>query len=109
MSLCGKPHDKTMPTASNVSRCHDLAGAVLAFMMTHPYCFYRRAGRHYYDDAFRRLILELREQYLDLDLDDFADATQVPLDTLEEWLGRGTNTDTSEHVPGQELPSRTPS
>jgi hypothetical protein len=91
MRLCGKPHERTMPTASKASRCYELAGAVLTFMMAHPYCFYREAGRHYYNDAFRRLILDLREQYVDLDLDDFATTLQVPLDTLMELLDPGTD------------------
>jgi hypothetical protein len=96
-----------MPTPASIPRCYELSGVVFTFLMAHPGCVDHGAGRRYYDDAFRRFILELREQYLDLDLDDFADATLVPLDTLEEWIGRGTDTDTGEHGPGQELPSRT--
>jgi hypothetical protein len=92
MRLCGKLHEKTMPTASKVSRCYDLAGAVLAFMMAHPFCFYRRDGRDYCDDAFCRLLVELREQYVDVSFDDFAATIQVPLDTLMEWLDLGMDT-----------------
>jgi len=97
-----------MPTASKASRRYDLAGAVLAFMMAHPYCFYCRAGRHYYSDAFRRFILDLLEQYIDLDLDDFAEALQVPLDTLKELIDSDTgNVEPGELAPAQELSSST--
>jgi hypothetical protein len=85
-------HERTMPTASKVSRRrYDLAGEVLSFMMANPGCVYRRNGSEYCcNDAYRRLIRELRERYVDLDLDDFAGALQVPLDTLTQWLGSST-------------------
>jgi hypothetical protein len=93
-----------MPTASKASRRYDLAGAVLTFMMAHPYCFYRRAGRHYYSDAFCRFILDLLEQYIDLGLEDFAAALQVPRDTLKELIDSDTgNIEPGELALAQEL------
>jgi hypothetical protein len=106
MRLCEKPHERTMPTASKASRRYDLLRAVVSFIMAHPYCFYRRAGRHYYSDAFRRFILDLLEEYIDLDLADFAAALQVPLDTLKELIDSDTgNVEPGE--PAQELSSST--
>jgi hypothetical protein len=97
MRLSRKPRERTMPTSSKVSRCYDLTGVVLAYMMAHPYCFYERAGRHYYSDAFHRFVLDLLEQYIDLDLDDFATVLQVPLDTLKEMI----DSDTGNISPGE--------
>jgi hypothetical protein len=81
-----------MPTASEASRRrYDLAGEVLRFMMANPYGLYRKDGREYCcNDAFRRLLRELRERYADIDLEDFAATIQVPLDTLADWLESGT-------------------
>jgi hypothetical protein len=81
-----------MPTASDISRRrYDLAGEALSFMMANPGCVYRSNGREYRcNDAYRRLIRELRERYVDLDLHNFAAALQVPLETLTEWLGSST-------------------
>jgi hypothetical protein len=82
---------------------YELRGAVITFMRNHPGCIFGGPERWRYDDAFRRFVLELRERYADLDLDPFADAILVPLGTLKEWLGQGTDTSTSE--PGKGAPT----
>jgi len=64
--------------------------------MANPYCFYRRAGRYYYNDAFRRFLLDLRQRHVDLDLDDFAATLPIPPDTLMEMLGQGADTGIAE-------------
>jgi hypothetical protein len=68
----------------------------MTFVMSHPGCVYGGTERRRYDDTFRRFVLDLREQHPDVDLDHFADAIRVPLGTLKEWLGRGTDTGTGE-------------
>jgi hypothetical protein len=80
----------------------DLRGDVMTFVMDHPGCVSGGAKRRRYDDTFRRFVFDLREQHAGLDLDHFAAAIQVPLGTLKEWLGRGTDTGTGE--PGEDAP-----
>ncbi len=54
----------------------------------HPGCV---AGdrRRKYSDGFRHRVLELRAEHLDLPVERLADAAQVPLETLEDWLRAG--------------------
>jgi hypothetical protein len=74
----------------------ELRGDVMTFVMDHPGCVSGGAQRRRYDDTFRRFVFDLREQHAGLDLDHFAAAIRVPLGTLKEWLGRGTDTGTRE-------------
>jgi hypothetical protein len=80
----GRPPVPPRETAPDAA--YALLGAVTTFVMDHPGCVYGGPERRRYDDAFRRFLLELREQHPDLDLDAFADAVRVPLGTLKEWL-----------------------
>ena len=59
----------------------------------------RGASGRYYGDAFRRFVLELREQHADLDLEHFADAVMLPLGTLKEWLAAGVGSGIREDAP----------
>src|SRR5262249_33563228 len=77
------------PRSIEPDTAYELRGAVITFMRNHPGCIFGGPERWRYDDAFRRFVLELREQHADLDLDPFADAILVPLGTLKEWLGQG--------------------
>jgi len=62
---------------------------ILRFVMDHPGCVHGGKERRRYADAFRHLVLELREQYPDLDLAVFAEAVAVPHGTVEDWLRVG--------------------
>jgi len=77
--------------------------AVLDFVMAHPGCVYAGEARHCYADVFRHRMLELREQYGDLELSAFAEAIAVPLGTIEDWLraGRRHNGDDDAPAPPQ--------
>jgi hypothetical protein len=108
MRLCGKPQERTMTTASKASRCTDLLRAVVSFMMEHAYSFYRRDGRYYYSDAFRRFFLDVTEQYIDLGLGDLADTLQIPRDTVKELLdAEAGNVELDELAPPRELSNST--
>jgi hypothetical protein len=90
------------PRAVDPGTVCDLRGDVMTFVMDHPGCVHGRAERRRYDDTFRRFVLDLREQHAGLDLDHFAAAIRVPLGTMKEWLGGGTDTGTGE--PGEDAP-----
>jgi hypothetical protein len=96
----GRPPAPTR--AADPDTAHELLGDVMTFVMSHPGCVYGGPERRRYDDTFRRFVLDLREQHPDVDLEHFADAIRVPLGTLKEWLGRGTETGTGE--PGDDAP-----
>lgn len=66
------------------------ARAMLRFTFAHPGCV---AGdrRRRYSDAFRHRVLELRDAHPELPLEGFAEAVEVPLETLEDWLRAGVS------------------
>jgi len=68
---------------------YELRGDAMAFIKAHPGCVSEGPERHYYSDAFRRYVLELREQHPDVELEHFAEAVTIPLGTLKEWLVTG--------------------
>lgn len=59
---------------------------VLAYVMQHPGAVDRGAERQRYSDDFRRFVVELRGNHETLSVDAFADAAEVPLGTLKDWL-----------------------
>lgn len=61
-------------------------GEILRFVMEHPGCVHLCGERGRYSDAFRLFVVELRERYASVVLDDFARAVAVPLGTIEDWL-----------------------
>jgi hypothetical protein len=63
-----------------------LTKEVLRFIGGHPGCMSTGKARNYYSTAFRLFILELRAKNALLDLPTFAEAIQVPVGTLEDWL-----------------------
>jgi len=67
-----------------------VARAMLRFTFAHPGCV---AGdrRRRYTDAFRHRVIELRAEHLELPLERFAEAVEVPQETLEDWLRAGAN------------------
>jgi hypothetical protein len=63
-----------------------LTRTVLDYVMRHPGCVDRGPVRQRYSDDFRHFILELRGSHPDVGLEVFAQAVQVPLPTLKDWL-----------------------
>jgi hypothetical protein len=83
----GRPrHERPVPVQSCLS--HEVTRAVLEFILATPGCAHRATHRTRYSAGFRRFIIELRTKHESLALSDFAQATQVPLGTLEQWLTR---------------------
>lgn len=80
----GRPVVETPAPAP--SRTAEIACAALRFVIEHPGCVWGAKKRRGYSDAFRVFVIELREHHEDLDLVVFADAVQIPLGTIEEWL-----------------------
>lgn len=77
------------PSAS--SEQHDDSSAVLShevlrYVMRHPGCVDRGCERQRYSEGFRRFILEQRDKLVDMTLEDFARAAEIPLGTLKDWL-----------------------
>jgi len=65
-----------------------LAIEMLRFMKQNSGC--AQSGTHErYTDSFRRFVLELRWRYCDVTMADFVMATDVPLETVEDWLHGG--------------------
>jgi len=58
----------------------------MAFVYAHPGCVDAGGSRARYTDDFHRFVLELRADYDQMPLDDFARAVGVPRGTLEDWL-----------------------
>ncbi|MBW1880453.1 MAG: hypothetical protein JRI25_16925 [Deltaproteobacteria bacterium] len=61
----------------------------LRYLMEHPGAVHRSPQRTRYSDGFRCFVLELAEHSSDLELAELADAIEVPLGTLKDWLGGG--------------------
>jgi hypothetical protein len=74
-----------------------LHGAVT--IRAYPGCVSEGPERTYHGDAFRRYVLELREQHPDVELEHFAEAVMIPLGTLKEWLVAGVGSGRREGAP----------
>lgn len=79
------------PALQPSAAAHDESSAaltreVLRYVMRHPGCVDRGCERQRYSEGFRRFILEQRDRFADMTLDDFARATEIPLGTLKDWL-----------------------
>lgn len=79
----GRP-PKPAPTSTDQSGA--LTHAVLGYVMAHPACVRRGPARQHYSDAFRRFVVELRAEHAALAVEAFAEATDLPLGTLKDWL-----------------------
>lgn len=64
--------------------------AMLRFVFDHPGCVGGGRRRHY-TDAFRHRVLTLRTEHPELPLERFAEALEVPRETLEDWLRAGVS------------------
>lgn len=63
-----------------------IATRVVTFLMDHPGCVTGTSLRRTYSEGYRLFVLELRDTHAEMDLAAFADAVQVPLPTLKDWL-----------------------
>jgi hypothetical protein len=84
-TLWRPPGRPPTPAATPPPGTDAISQAVLAFVMDHPGCVHGSAARRQYSAAFRRFLLDLRQQHAALDLMAFASAAGVPLDTLRDW------------------------
>ena len=63
----------------------ELTAAALRFMKQHPGCV-QSGERGSYGPLYRRFVIELREQHADVSRSAFAEAIQIPLGTLDDWM-----------------------
>lgn len=80
----GRPRGERTPAPAIETAA--LRAEVLRFVMTRPGCVQRHDERARYSEAFRLFVIELRERHAGLPLTDFADALDLPLGTVEDWL-----------------------
>ncbi len=82
---------ETAPCGGPCEALLSIACAMLRFAFEHPGCVGGDRRRHY-TDAFRHRVLELHAAHRDLPLARFAEAVEVPVETLEDWLRAGAST-----------------
>ncbi len=66
-----------------------LALEMLRFITRNPGCAQVSGTRERYTDGFRRFVLELGWRYSEVTLAEFAATTDLPLDTVGDWLRGG--------------------
>jgi hypothetical protein len=79
----GRPrvaHDPPPP-----AQLAELTTAALRFVMAHPGCV-QSGERASYSAHYRRFVIELREHHADVMRSAFAEAIQIPLGTLDDWM-----------------------
>lgn len=84
----GRPPKPPPPPSTDPSGA--LTRAVLEYVMSHPGCVERGAQRQHYSDGFRRFVVELCAEHPALEIEVFAQATELPLGTLKGWLRNPT-------------------
>jgi hypothetical protein len=72
-----------------------LMSEALCFLMRHPGCLQVGEERARYSDHYRRFVIELRERYAEVVASEFAEAIQLPLGTLQDWM---RNTPPDDHA-----------
>ncbi len=86
----GKKHKKCClaapPGEAMRKREYALLSEVVAYLVSHSRCVDASGGRFRCTDAFRDFVVGLRKQHADLEIERFAEAAHVPLDTLKAWL-----------------------
>lgn len=79
----GRPHVEHEGASSSTR--FELLTHVHRFVAQHPGCI-QSGARARYSESYRRFVLELRERHADVMVSDFAEAIQLPLGTLEDWM-----------------------
>jgi hypothetical protein len=64
----------------------ELRGHMLRYLLSHPGAMASGSTRNHYSEGLRHFVLELRQRYHHVPLDAFAQAVQIPADTLAGWL-----------------------
>jgi hypothetical protein len=82
----GRPPKRAPATQAPSAKLAALSRAVLDYVLRHPGCVHKDRVRQQYSDGFRHFLLGQRAEYAAVDLEQFADAVQVPLGTLKDWL-----------------------
>jgi hypothetical protein len=79
----GRPRVEHAPDP--LARLAELTTAALRFVMQYPGCV-QSGERGSYAEPYRRFVIELREQHADVRRSAFAEAIQLPLGTLDDWM-----------------------
>ena len=79
----GRPRVEHEPQPS--AQLTELTTAALRFVMQHPGCV-QSGERTSYSEHYRRFVIELREQHAGVMRSVFAEAIQIPLGTLDDWM-----------------------
>ena len=77
------PKAAAQPPAPDIQA---LSQAALAYVYDHPGCVAGSPARRSYTDELRHFVVQLRTEYPDLQLEQFALALQLPLGTVSGWL-----------------------
>lgn len=81
-----------------------LTKSVISFLKEHPGCCSKSGGRTLYHDVFRRFVVDLFAPgglAVDIAVGQVADAIDVPLGTLEDWLHAALSSPAPTHDPEQ--------
>jgi len=90
--VVGRPPGAGTTDAQKADRApgiEEIQHALRRFVVAHPGCVSARSHRQHYADAFRLVVLRLREQHAELPIEAFAEAVDVPLGTVKDWLATG--------------------
>lgn len=74
----------TAPASADTVECA-ITHAVLAYVMSHPGCV-DRGRRQSYAQGFRHFVLDLCAKHQDVAVETMAEAIEIPLGTLKDWL-----------------------
>jgi hypothetical protein len=99
----GRPRSPT-PERPSTTETETISRAVIRFLMDHPGTANSGPKRRRYTDRFRLFLVDLRERFADVELGTFAEAAQVPLGTLEDWLRQPKAASNEETRPGEDNP-----
>jgi len=80
----GRPRIEPAPAPSGQHAALSLEA--LCFVMRHPGCLQVGGARARYSDYYRRFVIELRERHAEVVASEFAEAIQIPLGTLQDWM-----------------------
>jgi len=80
----GRPRIEPAPTPSGQHAALSLEA--LCFVMRHLGCLQVGGERARYSGHYRRFVIELRERHAEVMPSEFAEAIQIPLGTLQDWM-----------------------
>lgn len=83
----GRP--SSQPEPEPIEETASISRQLLRFLMEHPGCVHGGSSRRRYSDGLRKFVIELHERHPNLDLAGFAEAIEIPVGTVEDWLRPG--------------------